>query len=278
MKINSFASALAYLKGKADRPLDGRSTRLVHLLDNDEETIVVRYHNTNVITYRPDGSVEYESGGWRTLTTKDRMNAYGAEGWKIWSVKGVWKIGTVDRAVEFVDGIIVRASDNLTFPKGYDRTGMSAEDANKRVTKMIGKFLKGWAAQVKDDRRLASPGPGDCFGCLFHDASVNFQAEWRDPLTAREPMGYDHYLEHFEGGYYVPSMLWRACQRYGGPSYVWAMMEGEAERGDFSFARRALQSFFTRIKPKLVAELQARYRSNEEWKSVTAGEIATHVS
>ncbi len=38
--------------------------------------IAVRLHRTDIVTYRPDGSVILDSGGWRTVTTKARINQY----------------------------------------------------------------------------------------------------------------------------------------------------------------------------------------------------------
>lgn len=41
--------------------------------DNDG-LIRVRYHNTDVVTVSPNGSIALDSGGWWTATTKLRMN------------------------------------------------------------------------------------------------------------------------------------------------------------------------------------------------------------
>ena len=37
---------------------------------------VWRLHHTDIVTKRPDGLYVLNSGGWRTSTTKDRINAY----------------------------------------------------------------------------------------------------------------------------------------------------------------------------------------------------------
>jgi hypothetical protein len=46
-------------------------------LITDGQNIAVKLHATNVLTFTPQGTVIYNSGGWRTKTTRDRMNAYG---------------------------------------------------------------------------------------------------------------------------------------------------------------------------------------------------------
>lgn len=37
-------------------------------------TLVVRYHSTDVVTVQPDGTVILKTGGWKSNTTKLRMN------------------------------------------------------------------------------------------------------------------------------------------------------------------------------------------------------------
>jgi hypothetical protein len=36
--------------------------------------MIVTYHNTPVVTVDPDGTVTLDSGGWRSATTKTRIN------------------------------------------------------------------------------------------------------------------------------------------------------------------------------------------------------------
>ena len=48
----------------------GRATNVKREADG---SLVVRYHSTDVVTARPDGSVELRTGGWRTNTTRVRM-------------------------------------------------------------------------------------------------------------------------------------------------------------------------------------------------------------
>jgi hypothetical protein len=36
----------------------------------------IRLHNTDIIKFFPDGTIELNSSGWRTATTKNRMNKY----------------------------------------------------------------------------------------------------------------------------------------------------------------------------------------------------------
>lgn len=57
-----------------------------YLCRRDEDAVAVRLHSTDVVTFFSDGRIEISTGGWNTITTKDRINAC----WKgrVWSESG----------------------------------------------------------------------------------------------------------------------------------------------------------------------------------------------
>jgi hypothetical protein len=70
----------------------------VHWADKDGEhqtergPIAVRLHTTDVVTFHRDGIIELDTGGWYTVTTKDRMNKYLPPPFKIFSERGTWHV------------------------------------------------------------------------------------------------------------------------------------------------------------------------------------------
>jgi hypothetical protein len=56
--------------GSRDSRKVGNNTYLERL---DDETIGLRLHSTYVVKFHADGSVTLDSGGWQTVTTKERM-------------------------------------------------------------------------------------------------------------------------------------------------------------------------------------------------------------
>jgi hypothetical protein len=52
------------------RPVENNTT----IIRRDNGDLAVRLHDTDVVTYHADDSVTLDSGGWLTVTTKDRMN------------------------------------------------------------------------------------------------------------------------------------------------------------------------------------------------------------
>lgn len=72
----------------------------------DGEDIVIRLHKTDIICYHPDDSVTLNSGGYRTTTTKGRINAFLSPKLHIYAEQGAWWIDTsYQNPVEFRDGI-----------------------------------------------------------------------------------------------------------------------------------------------------------------------------
>ena len=67
-----------------------RSKRSIGL--NGDEPISLRLHSTNILTWYPDGCVEYYHGGYTTVTTKNRLNDYGPMG-RITQERYKWYIG-----------------------------------------------------------------------------------------------------------------------------------------------------------------------------------------
>jgi hypothetical protein len=72
--ILNFADADRYLGSKSDRPAyRGKSTRVRRI---DADSIGILLHQTYVVTYHRDGRIILNSGGWRTVTTKARINEF----------------------------------------------------------------------------------------------------------------------------------------------------------------------------------------------------------
>lgn len=70
----------------------------------------IKYHSTSVAVFLSDGDIWLNSGGWRTTTTKRRINAaLNGTGWRVWQDGGVWYIGKVSENVKytFTDGMQV---------------------------------------------------------------------------------------------------------------------------------------------------------------------------
>ncbi len=89
--IKSWITALSYMqrgRSKDYRPLSGRASAIEA---RDNEAVAIRYHATDVVTYHKDGRIVLNSGGYRTMTTKDRMNCYSPA--SVYQESGLWYVG-----------------------------------------------------------------------------------------------------------------------------------------------------------------------------------------
>jgi hypothetical protein len=56
--------------------LERRSTNFDSDIEDPDDEIAVRLHNTDVVTFRRDGAITLNTGGWFTVTTKERINRF----------------------------------------------------------------------------------------------------------------------------------------------------------------------------------------------------------
>ena len=96
------ASAMLIDKRGRKRPTKKlkNNTYLVRL---DSETIGVQLHQTIVVKIHNDGTYTLNSGGWQTVTTKQRINEYSPV--RVNQRKYQWYVG--DEEIPFKDGIRV---------------------------------------------------------------------------------------------------------------------------------------------------------------------------
>lgn len=73
--------------------------------DHQTGDVIVRFHSTDIVTIHPDGSRTLTSGGYHTMTTKDRIGTYG--GVRLWSDRGDW---VVNGTHQFRDGMTIAAA------------------------------------------------------------------------------------------------------------------------------------------------------------------------
>lgn len=79
-----------YHKGHGKR-MEKRKVGNNTWLMRDGDRIVVRLHNTDILTYYPDNRVVLNASHWYTVTTKDRMNAFLGY-YTVFSERGDWRV------------------------------------------------------------------------------------------------------------------------------------------------------------------------------------------
>lgn len=101
--MNTFESLNEQLGDRARRKV-ANNTFLNRRYD---DSIAVTLHRTDVVTAFADGRIVLKSGGWRTLTTKDRINMFLPSLCHLTQRKNEWWLTTPDGTVEFEDGMVI---------------------------------------------------------------------------------------------------------------------------------------------------------------------------
>ena len=73
------------------------------ILRRDGDNIALSYWGTDVVTWHPDGGFTLRSGGWYTVTTKARINAFTPV--SVRQRQHEWFVTTPDGVVPFRDGM-----------------------------------------------------------------------------------------------------------------------------------------------------------------------------
>lgn len=98
------AEAVNMVRGKrnANRRKIGNNTYAEILHDG---SVGIMLHSTYVVKIHEDGTYTLNSGGWQTLTTKDRINQYSPR--YVYQKNFEWFVKINDKSYPFMDGMVV---------------------------------------------------------------------------------------------------------------------------------------------------------------------------
>lgn len=182
--------------GKGDRRKLANNTYLVR---REWGKIAVMLHDTDVVTYYPDGSVRFDSGGWRTPTTKERINSYSPA--TVYQQVGIWLISFGGSTVTFADGMVLTA-DGVWINPGPDRAELAA--LRDRIKRYVEEFMERF-----DVDQVPAPSAFDCWYCLFNSGDNAAAA-----LLSTTTIPTAHLESHMRDRDYVPSLVATAIKRY----------------------------------------------------------------
>lgn len=150
-------------------------------------TRVVRYHQTNIVMFHPDGTVRLDNGGWFTRITKQKMNEVLVKPFLgIYQEGGSWKYGSY----RYTNGMMI-GKNGIPLNPEYGDDGKT-----KRLKKLIRQYIRGIPAWVAKNKENLGTMSGDCFECMMET-----QHEW---------MNSDHLVLHLEEKYYMWSLFYNA--------------------------------------------------------------------
>ena len=207
-----------------------------HLIANNtieyhraDGTRVVRLHHTDIIEFRPNGKIKIDTQGWKTITTKDRLNCQLPwPDYRITQEKGQWYVyrdGWNGDKIAFYDGIVL--------PDAFKKPAASVKAEKREIA--LRASIKKFVNKLDKLDAIPEPSQGDCWGCAMKDQNGN------------RGLGSDCVAEHVKEGYLHGSLIIRAMEsrNYGDLAVVWDM------------ARRNWKGWRNRVKADLRRFLQA---------------------
>lgn len=182
--------------------------------------IAVMLHSTDIIIFHPDGKIVFNTGGWRTATTKDRINRFSPV--YVTQTAGIWYIGNKI----FADGCCWR--NGKLYGAAPAATAKTASKQLKELKKYCTDFINSFF-----EFKIPAPSEGDCWICVSNSKDA------------------DHIQSHITEKYFVPTLLVNACSEFPiSPIaesmfyYVWNPKADRAEVSEFTadIARKQMQS------------------------------------
>lgn len=206
---------------------------------------VIRLHHTDIVRISPKGKVTLNSGSWRTMTTKARMQRYMPDGYQLISDRGLWYVVRVEHSyvwdkrnprVAFYDG--------TTVPDCFNATALRKAQTAERRQLQLRSRIKTFINRLDKLECLPNPSQGDCWLCCMRDKSGVSMGEHGGRASNS-----DHLSAHVKEGYLHGSLVWNALAAagYKDPSFIGAYENRDMQQGKKPVrAKRALKRYLHR--------------------------------
>lgn len=180
---------------------------------------ITRLHQTDIVRVTPKGKTILNSGGWRTSTTKDRMN--GAAGVRLWADKGSWLVGSNGA------GVAVPYYDGITLPDCFSSKARAKAGAMQAREQKLRLSVRKFCAKLDKMQCLPEPGPGDCWLCCMRTAEGKTMGELGNSDS-------DHIRQHINEGYLHGSLIMNALAHagYPNPAFIFQYEQSERRAGE----------------------------------------------
>ena len=110
----SYGACEKFYKGKTRTGKIAHNTWVIDASDTPGEMAYgIVYHRTRIVKFSVDERAVLNTGGWRTSTTKARLNACG---FNVWQEVGNWYLTVRDITYDFVDGIEILSDGTVLAP------------------------------------------------------------------------------------------------------------------------------------------------------------------
>lgn len=240
-----------------DRPVPRKKyANNTHLERRNADTIAVVLHCTDVVTfhrhspYRAGASdvqaVTLNTGGWLTVTTKERINRVLPGGMTLGSARGTWEVRN------WITGDIVRFTEGVTFEYNrirtrwapVERTLLPGEDQvrqdrhNASTRRLINRYVTGLTDKRLQSALSYTQNPDACVLCRPHTRvpHLGMASDRERVITVGDAMeDSQHLIDHMHNGEYPFQLLFAAAAERG---YIAANVVGHRD-----IVKRSLRTY-----------------------------------
>lgn len=194
----------------------------------------IRLHRTDIVTLYQSGVTILDSGGYRSVTTKERMNCYSP--YRVYSDKGNWFVSDGSRVAPFYDG--------MKLPAAFDKPKVSEVEQHAALRQEIAHF----ARLVLTVETVPLPDAGDCWYCSMFQAMPPRDAkrmEYRQP-GERLDGDMEHLREHIREKYLHGSLIVNALRWAGYGDVGIGLYFQHSDQWARKIMQRALRRFLSR--------------------------------
>ena len=220
-----------------------RLSNNTYLRKLENGAFAITLHQTDVVTiFERDGQTIYRlnSGGYQTVTTKDRLNTYSPA--RLYQKRGVWYLNENGCATEgrndliYFDGVEIDKCGRVI---NKEFAPVDTLDKKKKLDRMINEYIRGFAKDALENG-LGVPDAGDCLMCrIYADRANDDDCE--------------HIYSHLQEKYFTRTFLFYCLKIHGysNPRFTWQMITVDCEKGRDDTLKRELRYGFSKVKSKL---------------------------
>jgi hypothetical protein len=164
------------------------------ILDTNSNDVAVHLHQTDIITFKPDGAIILDTGGWESKLTKDRMNEY-LDHHRVGSERGVWTISSGGIDYFFENDMVINPDGTIDaqpiFAKKLEKlTGKSINTYDGLIKAIEGlsieELVKAWKRFKRDRTLIAKYCRADFLPLTIGTQSDDWKDDpWRQVVSER---------------------------------------------------------------------------------------------
>jgi len=204
--------------------------------------IAVRLHNTRVVIHTAY-TVQFNSGGWLTVTTKDRMNAWCGPGITVYSDRGTWMVRlhlsqSAHTSVEYAENMVLRWAPGGWSTAVNDRVRANTSAHNDAIRASVKRWLDAMPPTLCGsfgDEVAHKFTKVECVSCVHSD-------RWNTKNVGDEFDNQEHLLTHILNEEYPLNLIITGCAMLSVP--LPNMYHGTVDAGQrqaYGTVRKALR-------------------------------------